>query len=330
MLVLLRNSLQSQVSWKSCPWVTDYSGTVWAAKRFPKGQQGLVCKDVEFEKENGKSGTAHVEFKWQERMNFKGDQSAFSSDHIAAINALVSHHVSAEKRSHVMQVSANKFYIQRGWSQMGGIGAFRGYFISVRSGDNKLLLNVNTITTPFMLPIPVSQLMTTLNGHREYTLRSVLKGVRVRIMYDRIKRRDDYDPNSPQNRMKVIHELGRVPARQPCTEHEPATVYEHFTGPGATIREPELECVNIGNLKNPIWIPPEFVEIDLWQQFRSPLSGSHITYMIRYAVRTPAAYAALIIQEGIADGYLGIRTPGKHMVGERHCAYLCLEADYFS
>lgn len=228
MLVLLRSDLQGRFRWASCPWVTDYTTTVWSRKRFPNDQGDLTFNDVAFEKENRRTGSASVTFSWKEQMKFnKSQPAALSQDHITAINALAFHRVSTADQT--MRVRANSFYVASGFTSLDGLAAYRGYFTSARASNERLLLNVNTVTTPFLEPMLVSSLMTILKRHGgEYNLQSVLKNVRVRVIYDRTRHVPDRDPNTEELRMKVINAVGRYPDQELITAPVNQTVAMYF------------------------------------------------------------------------------------------------------
>lgn len=67
----------------------------------------------------------------------------------------------------------------------------------------------------------------------------------------------------------------------------------------------------------PIWIPPEFLEIDIHQTFRGTMGPTHISEMIRFALRHPAANANLIVNEGL--NLLGISPMRAELV--RLCSF---------
>lgn len=77
---------------------------------------------------------------------------------------------------------------------------------------------------------------------------------------------------------------------------------------GYSIKNPKLECIDVGTRDQTIWIPPELLEItDSGQQFRAPLSSQHTTKMIKAALRGPAANAQLIVEEALGNNLMGIK-----------------------
>ena len=62
--------------------------------------------------------------------------------------------------------------------------ALKGFFLSVRPGIESMYLNVNNATSPFFEPILVSEFIQRARATRsDGEIRAVLKGVKVRIMY---------------------------------------------------------------------------------------------------------------------------------------------------
>lgn len=237
MLKLLENGLNGTMVWTAYPWVTDYSATVWSAKPFPE-ESDLIFRDIDYERQNGRrSQCAEVQFEHKETIDLSLAPARLDQDSITAINALITHHVS-HATTNAMNVRANKFYVREGFTDFGdGLHAYRGYFTSVRAGPSKLLLNVNTITTPFLAPLRVSDFMLGMQGHSEYStiLERLLKNVRVRILYMRNKHpTSKRDPNTEDARKKVITDLGSKPHLQKVTASSSQTVAEYFNGKFST------------------------------------------------------------------------------------------------
>ena len=78
------------------------------------------------------------------------------------------------------------------------------------------------------MPMLVSKLMKALSTHPEYAnnLISVIKRLRVRIIYDRIMTDPECDPNTHGNRMKVITGLGKPPNEE--RTHSGSTVEQYY------------------------------------------------------------------------------------------------------
>ncbi|KAF1350777.1 Piwi domain-containing protein [Delphinella strobiligena] len=155
----------------------------------------------------------------------------------------------------------------------------------------------------------VSTLITILKGHRgEYNLQSMLKGVRVRVIYDRQKHDPNRDPNTEELHRKVINGIGSRPGRKFISATSSQTVAAYFTSLGYSIKDPKLECIDVGTRDQQIWIPPELLEIvDRRQQFHAPLSSQHTAKMIGTALRGPAENAQLIVKEALGNNLMGIK-----------------------
>ena len=115
----------------------------------------------------------------------QGRQSTFANTGlIEALNILISKGVS-EADAQSIEVGTNRFYYKPGHSPLSdGLIAIRGYFASIRPGMGNVLLNVNTVMGSFYDPVRVSVLLPKFRNDNHRAER-FLKGVRVRIMYDR-------------------------------------------------------------------------------------------------------------------------------------------------
>jgi eukaryotic translation initiation factor 2C len=148
-----------------------------------------------------------------------------------------------------VQLGANRFYLTGAHNPLTNGGNYatrsnslctiRGYFYTVRAGFDKVLLNVNTATGAFYLPQLVSQLMNDTWTWEHMDMEDVLKGLRVKILYDRgdINDKETYARlNSNESRTKTIGGLGesvRIQTFQPKipgtqTLGLPVTVESHF------------------------------------------------------------------------------------------------------
>lgn len=221
--------------------------------KFPCASDAIKIYDLQYPQQNGRPMKLPcVTLEEEQSLDLVSNDSTSITDNqqqakTAALNAIVSHYVS-ERCSEVMHVVANKFYYRKGYRTMTGLHAFRGYFTSLRPGSQKLLLNVNTITTAFHQPLLVSQFLQLVNdpdvprataeyGREVYNL---LKNVRVRITYSRSRgaggaageedadERNENDLDDEMNRRKTIMEFGSTPDRQGINPDGSKTVADYF------------------------------------------------------------------------------------------------------
>ncbi len=70
------------------------------------------------------------------------------------------------------------------------------------------------------------------------------------------------------------------------------------------IKWPKLPCINVGgtgttSTEHPIWVPPEYLQIEPNQVFRGKLNPGQTRAMLEIALRLPGANAALIVEDGL-------------------------------
>lgn len=140
-----------------------------------------------------------------------------------ALNLIMAKHpntLDTNGQTDIVQVGGNKFFYKSGWSTLtAGLVAYRGYFSSVRPGMCRVLFNVNKVTTAFFEPDYVHRfIMKWLNigpqGERDLyehefgEVEQILRGVKVRIMYNRSDQKGaDIDRES--RRTKTVMGVGR-------------------------------------------------------------------------------------------------------------------------
>ncbi|KAK5683373.1 hypothetical protein LTS10_004904 [Elasticomyces elasticus] len=354
-------------------WATNFN-TVWSLKplQFPNSStappvQGQIymIPAVQYQKPSGRSATLdHVQFTFTDMLDFTHQSSTNSllnsglapnakgaSVHIAALNGLVSQHVTATQAG-IIQVGANKFFLTNGFKEMAHptsgkpapFNAHRGYYSSIRPGSEQVLLNINTKAGTFINPMKVSDWLTNVN-HIDYAdygpKQALLIGRSVRICYDRTPLSDDFDPNHEDNRHKVIASFGKKPTLQKFWHDEAGrqveiSVRDYFV---KELRSPvpnnDFDCVNVGiaprvvfnqttqrNEDDPntvgkqIWIPADFVELDPYQPFSRQLSPHDKAAMLHAAQHWPAQMQSLISTEGFDKlGLMQANAPDLALLG---------------
>ncbi|KAI4650583.1 hypothetical protein J4E93_002940 [Alternaria ventricosa] len=149
-----------------------------------------------------------------------------SADYIRALNAHVAECVrkyNEEKDQSITQLGANKFYLDRGFTEMVdknsnslGLRAVRGYYMSIRPGALGPLLNINAATTAFLPPILVSDLLAT--SLTQNAIEKMLRGKRVRLIYQRQEFQETKDAGFSMNdelpRTKVFQQFGLPASKQ--------------------------------------------------------------------------------------------------------------------
>lgn len=227
------------------------------------------------------------------------------------------------------QTSANKFY----WtdaanqttldneSKFQGAAyptkrALNGYFASVRPSMDRLLLNINTATSPFFEKMTVQEYADRLLGqigygarladHEKDGLESILRGVRVRILYDKT-------PNFriAAARVRTITELGRSVNQQNMSASNTTRVYDYFSNPTNatqplpnTMNRTDLS-VNVGTARwkdhsrTAEYYPASQLLIEEFQAVHGALRSKQTENMIEVARKPPAQNAHLITSDGL-------------------------------
>ncbi|KAK8173518.1 Piwi domain-containing protein [Phyllosticta citrichinensis] len=240
---------------------------------------------------------------------------------VRAINAFIGRKIMDFQPNDVTQIGQNRFAVDAGYMDIGGLLATRTYFLSTRPAEDRILLNINAATTAFFDPVLVSDWIEKMGAapfnmsNRE--VMASLKGTNVRITYDRPAWDERIDPNTEPNRRRRLKELGAPVKSQ--TFHpfesapgERAPLWQHFHATLNRFRKPHLPCANIGKPKDrsgnddkAVWVPPEYLEIDRKEVYKGVITPEHLKNIIKVACRKPAENANLIYKEGM--NLLGIR-----------------------
>ncbi|KAI7380752.1 hypothetical protein KC328_g12615 [Hortaea werneckii] len=209
--------------------------------------------------------------------------------------------------------------------------ALRGFFLSVRPGVESLYLNVNRATSPFIeADLTVQQLMARLThpqqGRSEGEARALLKGLKVRIIYDKV-----VNFAGPQQRIRFINCIGKLRNGQILSKinqveanptyrtigHRAVTVRDWYRlpqfqndpdAPSSTLTLTGNEfAVNVGkdphrDRDNVWWIPATQLRIEPWQKFHGRLTTEQTTNMLTAALMEPAAHEDKILGTNFKGG----------------------------
>jgi hypothetical protein len=200
----------------------------------------LEFANVPFLGKNGRQETMdNVQLRFIGPLIEVKDQPAVSAERersITGLNALVASAISKNPPG-IFQTGANKFFIQNGWTRLDNgrapdLLAYRGYSFSARITTGGMFINVNTSSSAFFAPVPLSSVMTTFCKDYSTGL-NVLKSLSVRRIYDiQLDNAEDTKKvNGVERRLKTITEFGKPPAAQLCKfAHGKTTVAAYFAG----------------------------------------------------------------------------------------------------
>lgn len=152
------------------------------------------------------------------RKAFEEENADAMTEKIRALNAIIARSVlKGKSTTHVTQIGANKFYLDRGFAPLNGMHFQRGYFSSIRPSKLGPLLNVNTATAAFLPQKRVSEFALSLQavGCTDWGyIEKLLHGCVVRIMYRRPCFEGGADMNTEANRRKPFQQFGSTTSRQ--------------------------------------------------------------------------------------------------------------------
>lgn len=236
---------------------------------------------------------------------------------IQALNILMAQGPSTDSK--ITVAGQNRFYPVEGhaqhvkWGLGGGLEALRGYYSSVRTSINRIILNVNVATAAFYKPGPLLDMLGELGGNQGDPKRMSAFVKKLRFETSYITEKDTNGKVKTQNgrpvtkrKVHVIHSLSFKGADNitfettgPNGKIMKVTVKEHFAKSyNVQLKSPRAPVVNYGDTKNPKWIPAELCTILPGQMAKRLLLGEQTSQMIRFAARSPADNADSIVNHG--------------------------------
>lgn len=245
---------------------------------------------------------------------------------IQALNVLMAHGPSSDRN--ITTAGGNKFYPFGNHPQLqiaplgGGLDALRGYFTSVRTSVNRILVNVNVATGAFYKSGPLLEVM------RDFCNGSSPQGVaqyrKMAAFVRKLRFETNYIVNT-DNKGKPKKKANG----QPLTKRKVHTITDlcrhdqnainvtfHQTDANGTVKQvsvqayfkakynitlakPQAPLVNYGQAKEPKWIPAELCSVLPGQLAKRLLLGPQTSEMIRFAARRPHQNAESITGDGL-------------------------------
>lgn len=225
--------------------------------------------------------------------------------------------------ANVYSLGQNKYYPGVGSPLMeqvditGGLQALRGYYASVRTASNRILVNLNVTSAAFYkagpLMDPVSEYA---GGYAGQTPRpqdlvraeAFIRMLRVQTNYVKALDANGKPKKDSQGRpqtvpgFKSIVGLATRPRygdartvtfswtdpKNPQAAARSISVFDYLKNQhGISLQHPELPVLNVGTRNDPSYLPVELALVLPGQPVRRLLSGSQPEHMLRFAARAP-------------------------------------------
>jgi eukaryotic translation initiation factor 2C len=238
---------------------------------------------------------------------------------IQALNVLMAHGPSSD--ANITTAGGNKFYPFGNHPQLQiadlgtGLQALRGYFSSVRTSVNRILVNVNVATGAFYKSGPLLSVMREVSGgppandYQYRRLAAFVRKLRIETNYLPDRSSKVKGKGATKRKVHVIADLspfGKNATNVKFTKTETdgrvttPTIQEHFKSAyNMTLSTPQAPLVNYGTAKDPKWIPGELCTVIPGQLARRLLLGPQTSEMIRFAARRPHQNAESITGDGL-------------------------------
>ncbi|KAF1352670.1 Piwi-domain-containing protein [Lizonia empirigonia] len=242
---------------------------------------------------------------------------------IQALNILMTHGPSSE--AEIATASGNKFFPFGGHPQVQcanlgyGLQALRGYFTSVRTSVNRILVNVNVATGAFYKEGLLTDMMREVAGslvpgrfdHKKLDGFVRLLKFSTDYMVDRDNKGKAKMKNGKQVKKKKVHIITRLSDFGKNSNNitfvqtdkngkiTRPTIAEYFKMQyNITLSFPQAPVVNYGSKDAPKWIPAELCTVLPGQLAKRLLLGPQTSEMIRFAARRPHQNAESITGDG--------------------------------
>lgn len=199
-----------------------------------------------------------------------------------------------------------------------GLQALRGYFTSVRTSVNRILVNVNVATGAFYKAGPLLDLLMEIGGppqNPEQHRRLVAFVRKLRIETNYIRETKDGKVVMNKGHPVTKRRVHTITDLSPIGKGADSTTFQ-FTDPaGKTstlsiaqffekthnvkLTKPKAPLVNYGTKQDPKWIPSELCSVVGGQLARRLLLGDQTRKMIEFAARRPFENAESIVNNGL-------------------------------
>jgi eukaryotic translation initiation factor 2C len=245
---------------------------------------------------------------------------------IQALNIIMAYGPSSQRD--ITTAGGNKFYPFGTHPQLqianlgGGLQALRGYFSSVRTSVNRILVNVNVATGAFYKSGPLLEVMNDFTGGRDpendvqqRKMAAFVRKLRFETNYitdtdksGNVKKDSNRRPIT-KRKVHLISDLSRYGQNALTTKFKEVdtngsvkevTINTYFLRKyNIQLVTPHAPLVNYGQLRDPKWIPAELCSVLPGQLAKRLLLGHQTSEMIRFAARRPYENAESITGDGL-------------------------------
>ncbi|KAF2130605.1 Piwi-domain-containing protein [Dothidotthia symphoricarpi CBS 119687] len=244
---------------------------------------------------------------------------------IQALNVLMTYAPSSDPNH--TTAAGNKFYPFAGPQLQihdlgGGLQALRGYFSSVRTSVNRILVNVNVATGAFYRSGPLLDAMREFTGGsppanepQQRKVSAFFRKLRIETNYLPDKDNKGKTKLDKNNRPMTKRKVHTIFDFSPHGKHAENTTFMETGANGAVtqvsvvqyfqrkygirLKFPQAPLVNYGSKEDKKWIPAELCTILPGQLAKRMLLGPQTSEMIRFAARRPHENAESIMGNGL-------------------------------
>lgn len=174
-------------------------------------------------------------------------------------------------------------------SLSGGLELWHGFQTSLRPGQWKPFVNVNTMVTAFFEPGPLVSLMGKILGDRRGDLNmgqvQKLDNSQILRLNKKLKKLKVQATHLPYRRRYVIEKVTAGSANDLTFGDPPQTVAAYFKSTYRELRYPNLPCVEVGSKRN--YIPVEVCEVMAGQHCKRKLDENQTSAVVRKAAVPP-------------------------------------------
>lgn len=174
-------------------------------------------------------------------------------------------------------------------SLSGGLELWHGFQTSLRPGQWKPFVNVNTMVTAFFEPGPLVSLMGKILGDRRGDLNmnqvQRLDNSQILRLNKKLKKLKVQATHLPYRRKYVIEKVTAGSANDLTFGNPPQTVAAYFKSTYRELQYPNLPCVEVGSKRN--YIPVEVCEVMAGQHCKRKLDENQTSAVVKKAAVPP-------------------------------------------